>query len=76
MAIFFMIEILFNMFEGGVIEILEFDNLYLVLIIFEIYWRVVGNDKSIIFDFIHVTFLATYSLVFKITENQQVKIHF
>lgn len=39
MAVLFMIEILFNLIESGsIVELFDFDNLSLVLIIFEIYW--------------------------------------
>lgn len=55
MASLFFIEIFFNIIEGnGLLELLDFENIYLSLIIFEIYWRLYQSEDFIIFDFIHV----------------------
>jgi len=57
MGSLFCIEIIFNIFEGnGLYELLGFENVYLSLIIFEIYWLIYQNEDLIIFNFIHVTF--------------------
>jgi hypothetical protein len=55
MAALFIIEIIFNIIEGnGLIELADFENMTLMLIIFEINWTMKKKESNIIFDFIHV----------------------
>jgi len=55
MAGLFLVEILFNLAEGGTLmELFDFDNLMLILIIFEVYWIQTGNQETTLIQFIHV----------------------
>jgi hypothetical protein len=55
MAILFMIEILFNVIEGGsLLEIFEIDTLFLIFMIFEIFWKTTGGETNVLFILIHV----------------------
>ncbi len=65
MASLFIIEILFNIVEGnGIIELLDFDNICLSLIIFEVFWRINHMEANILFEFIHVVFIFHYFISF------------
>jgi hypothetical protein len=55
MAVLFLIEIVFNLIEGGtLLELFDFDNLSLILIIFEVYWLQTGHHETTIIQIIHV----------------------
>lgn len=62
MAGFFIIEILFNIIEGnGLIELANFENIILILIIFEIEYQQKNGKLNITFEFIHVKILISIS---------------
>lgn len=64
MAALFIIEIIFNMIEGnGLIEIADFENIILILIIFEIEYREQNGELNIAFEFIHVNIFSEINLI-------------
>jgi len=65
LAAFFAIEIIFNIIEGsGLIELADYENWILILIIFEIEWRSQHDEFNIAFDFIHVNKIIRFTLSF------------